>query len=232
MEKKQPSARAVRAAKRAAERKATEEGWQAKVAPHFGYLETTYGFRIAQVDASSYWAIRLVYQNATTAIVIDRSIEFSRVELSLIRLVDSAIPKPVIFVTPEVTLHQFLFDNLLQIRAPDALAKLHTLGGLGDEQVESSLAFLAQALNDYASDVLRGNFTIFAALEAMAKQRASEHSPQITILVPSDTTKEHKQQLAEKTQQMTPTVPVVVKEYQRRAGRKRKRPTSTPDDAV
>jgi hypothetical protein len=228
MANKQPSERALRAAKRAAARKAQEDAWQAKVEVHFRYLQTKYHFRVVQVDDSHWWHTRLVYQNETTAIYVDRSVEFDRVELSLLRLINGKIPDLTVFVTPDVTLSEFLFDNLLQVRAPLLLPDLRTLKGLQEEQIEASLAFLANALEQYAADVLRGDFTIFAELEELVKQRARNHSQQVTVWVPSDASEEHERQVAEEVQQGTPNIPVVVRKYQHPASTKRKR-ASIPD---
>lgn len=50
--------RKAREAARRAAQQATAEAWQAAVDAHFSYLRTTYGYRIAQADASSWWRTR------------------------------------------------------------------------------------------------------------------------------------------------------------------------------
>jgi len=39
--------------------------------------------------------------------------------------------------------------------------------GLKDEQIEASLKLLARAVDDYAADVLHGDFSVFATLDKL-----------------------------------------------------------------
>ena len=217
------SARAVRAAARAAERNAKAEAWRAVVDVHFGYLRTGYGFRVTQVDASSFWETRVVYETATTAVYVDESVEFDRVEVSLIRLVNGAIPTYPIFVTPETAMHEFLLDDLLAVRAPHLLPQLQAMAGLGDDQIQACLVTLARALDAYAADILQGDFTIFATLEERVKQYLSEHPQEITVWVSEETPPERVARLVEETRQSAPSQPVVVRTYRRGRATRRKR---------
>lgn len=210
------SKRAARAAARATERKAKENAWQAVVERHFDYLRTRYGFHVASVDASSWWQTRLVYQTGVLAVAVDRSVEFNRVEVCLIRLVDGAIPPYPIFITPDTAVHYFWLDSLLAARAPHLIPALREVAGLRDEQIEHDLKFLASAVEKHAADVLRGDFAIFGTLAAHIKARAREHPQEITLLFPEGTPPEEIARAEEKTRRDNPTQPVVVRIYRRR----------------
>jgi hypothetical protein len=86
----------VRDKARRAERKAwlkeREETWRAQVTAHFSFLEATYGFHFASVDGASWWQTTVRYDSPTLAVRIDKSVEFERVEVWLIRLVDGQLP--------------------------------------------------------------------------------------------------------------------------------------------
>lgn len=172
----------AREEKRAAAIKKLADAWLARVTEHFEYLQTTYGFRITQVNASDWWVRRVIYQTATTAVSVDRSVEYNRVEVSLVRLLGGTLPRYPIFITPKTTLHQFSLDELLRVRAPQLLPELQAMHGLGDKQIETSLKFLAGAVNEHATDVLGGDLSIFATLEERVKQRALERPQTIRIL--------------------------------------------------
>jgi hypothetical protein len=201
-----------------AAKKARADAWRVAVERHFGYLQIRYGFRIKKVEVST-WVIRLIYQSRTTAVYVDLSYEFLRVEVSVARLLDGARPPYPVFVTADITLHEFLLDQILKLRAPHLLSELHAAEGLGEEQIEASLKLLAQALDDYAADVLLGDFSLFTILEKEVKRGAQEHQ-KITLWLPNDAPPGSEADLAEKTQRLWPTVPFAVRRYQRPRQRK------------
>jgi hypothetical protein len=144
--------------------------WRSFVTPYFGYLETDYGFRVTQVDASSPWLVRMIYQTETTAIYVDCNFEFLRFEVSLVRLLDGGLPPYPVSIRCDTMMHEFFLDNLLDVRAPHLMPRIWDLRGSGEEEVEQSLKLFGQVLNDYAADVLRGDFSIFATLEANTRK--------------------------------------------------------------
>src|ERR1700682_174301 len=101
--------------------RARADAWLEKVERYFEYLQIMYGFRIALVDASSVWETRVIYQTEKTAIYVDRSLEFFRVKVSLVRLIDGALPPYPIFIKPDTVLHEFLLDDLLALRGSPLL---------------------------------------------------------------------------------------------------------------
>src|SRR5690348_12997221 len=133
----------TRRAERKARRQAAEESWKAQVAAHFGILETTYSFRFANVDGSSWWQTTVRYDSPQLAVRIDKSVEFERVEVWLIRLANGQLPEYPIFINPDTPINYVIVDRALQVRAPEEAERLLELKGLDDEQVERSLDFLA-----------------------------------------------------------------------------------------
>lgn len=215
------SQRAARAAARAAAQKAQADAWLAQADAYFSFLRTKYVFHIAQADASSVWQTDLVYESQTAAVRVSRSVEFDRVEVELMRLVDGKLPEHPIFVLPDTVINDFLLDNLLILRAPHVLDELAAAKGLQDAQIVRSLEHLARAVEQYADDILRGDFTVFAAVEDLIKQRAREHPQVITVWIPEDAEPGAEATTAEEAQRDWPQIPVVVRRYRRPTNRKR-----------
>lgn len=106
------------------------------------------------------------------------------------------------------------------------------VAGLQDEHVEASLSLQARLLEEYAADVLHGDFTIFATLEQQLKQFVCEHRQAITAWVPEIAPAESETRLVEKVQQSVPSQPVVVRRLPRRAVARRKRTVDAAGERV
>jgi hypothetical protein len=100
----------IRAAKR----------WERSVRRHFDFL-TGYGFRLDHVE-DRWWATTAAYVSATLGVLVTRSVEFDRVELTLMRLVAGKVPEPEVWVTDR-RLDRVLFDNVLEARRPELLSR-------------------------------------------------------------------------------------------------------------
>src|SRR5258708_39953740 len=96
-----------------AAKKARADAWRVAVERHFGYLQIRYGFRIKKVEVST-WVIRLIYQSRTTAVYVDLSYEFLRVEGSLARRLYGARPPYPAFRPGDFTLDEFLCGQNLK----------------------------------------------------------------------------------------------------------------------
>ncbi|HEU5440706.1 MAG TPA: hypothetical protein VFU88_15575 [Ktedonobacterales bacterium] len=203
----------ARRAERKAQRRATEDAWKAQVAAHFGYLETTYGFHGAAADASSVWETYVRYESSLLAITVTRSVEFDRVEVWLIRLVDGCVPEYPIFINPDTPINYVILDKVLMERAPQEAVRLRDLKGLSAEQVEASLVFLAQALRTYCDDALRGDFAIFDVVAARMHQQAREHPQEIRVVLPETATAAEERELVERVRKANPQQPVTVSRY-------------------
>jgi hypothetical protein len=221
--------RKEREAARRAAQKAEAEAWRAKVDQHFAYLRTAYGFRITSADASSFWLTRVVYQSDVAAVAVDRSVEFERVEVSVMRLVDGQLPEYPVFILPDTVINQTLFDNILMITNPTLLDQLNGLKGLDDDQIEKNLAFLARTLEENVSAFLNGDLSIFEAVDRLIKERVKAHPPIITVYMPEDATAAHEAATIEKVRKDSPGIQVVVRRYRRPMSRKRKNPANNAD---
>jgi hypothetical protein len=168
------AARTARKREQAAYKKATEDAWKAQADTYFAFLRERYGFVITHTD-SPWWETSVRYETMVTAIEINRSVEFDRVEVQLIRKVDGAIPEYPIFVSTTPILHYFLLDAVLNERAPELLAEVRAAKGLDEDQIECSLALWSEALEKFADDILQGDFTLFTILEAKVRARVREH---------------------------------------------------------
>jgi hypothetical protein len=85
----------------------------------------------------------------------------------------------------------------------------------------------SEALEKYADDILRGDFTLFTPLEAKVRARVREHPEVIKVYVPADTPPEEIARIEQEPGEPTGTVPVVVQKYQRPSRRRKKHPKDT-----
>jgi len=219
-DEKRERARARRA-ERKARLKEREEAWKAQVAAHLGFLETTYDFHYANVDGSSWWQTTVRYDSPLLAVRIDKSVEFERVEVWLIRLVDGQLPEYPIFINPDTPINYVLLDRALQIRAPQEVDRLPGLRGLSDEQVERSLGFLANALAVNCDDVLRGDLAIFDVVAEQIYQEVREHPQEVRIILPDAAVPGEEAPLVEELQKNDPQQPVRVEYYSTQRGKRR-----------
>jgi hypothetical protein len=161
------------------------------------------------------WGETVRYANATTGLIVARSIEFNRSEVSLVRLVNDGFPPYPIFVGTTPVLHQFLLDNLIALRAPELVPQLRLLTGLTHEEVAVQLERYAAWLNTYAADVMSGDFTVFADLEAVVRQRVADSPESIQVWLPEDAPADAEASERRRLESATPSIPVVFKRYRR-----------------
>jgi len=215
--------RAARRRERRAAEKANQDAWKAQVDLPFAFLRERYGFEITQTD-SPWWKTGVRYETPVLAVAIDRSLEFGRVEVKLIRTVDGAIPEYPIFISTLPVLHYYMLEAVLDERAPELRPEMQAVAGLSEDQIERSLKFWSGALERYADDILRGDFALFAPLEAKARARVREHPEVIKVYVPADTTPEDLARIEQEPGEPTGTIPVIVETYRYPARKRKKRP--------
>jgi hypothetical protein len=227
--------RRARAAARKAEREARqrerEATWATHVAAHFSFLETAYGFHVASADGASWWQTTVRYDSPLLAVRIDNSVEFERVEVWLIRLVDGQLPEYPIFINPDTPINYVILDRVLQNRAPQEAERLLELKGLSDEQVDRSLVFLSDMLRAYCDDVLRGDFAIFDVIADQMHVYARKHPQGIRIIVPDTTSDEEALVRVEKTSGTYPQQPVTLEYYTTKKRRPRRKATNDNSQA-
>jgi hypothetical protein len=160
------------------------QNWARRVRPHFDFL-TGHHFTLADVAAKDWWKVAVIYRSAVSAVEVALSIEFQRVELSLIRLVDGEMPAYPVFIVDSVPVDTFLADWLLELRGDPVRQPGR---GLKDVEVEAQLAFWAAALRDYGADFLAGDLAVLDQLEQMIRDNARRHGPpEVEVWVPKNT---------------------------------------------
>jgi hypothetical protein len=192
--------------------------WKALVSVPFGYLTRDFGCGVAGHEDNS-WVTTLIYQNETTAVKVTYSIEFDRAEVSLVRLIKGRRPAYPIFISEQEQLHHFLLDNLLLVRAPEALDAIKPYFSLKEEAVKEALSRWADALRKYGSGPLNGDFSVFDEMEATVRARVRDHPEQITVWLPEETSADEENQERERLRAIHPQIPVILRRY-RRAQRK------------
>jgi len=208
--------------------KAQKAAWTAQVEQHFGYLQRDYNMSITGIELSA-WHTRVIYRSPTTVVYVDRSVEFNRVELSVVQVVGNTIPPYPIFFSPQAPYHQTLLDNVLQVRAPEAHAAITSYRGLSDEEIERALVFWANALRSYSEDLLRGDFAAFEDEKALIAEWV-RHRPQvITVYTAADAPPERGHALAKEVDPGIPEVTVQVRRYSRSPRKKRTTQAITPE---
>jgi hypothetical protein len=160
----------VRAAKR----------WKASVKKHFDFL-TDYGFRFDHVE-DKWWATTAVYLSAALGVEVTRSVEFDRLEISLLRLVEGQAPEVEVWVTDR-PLNRVLFDNVLEARGSDLLGQIPT--GLSQRVVEEQLRLDAELLRTLVGDFLKGSDAALLEGERVIRERVSTNPQEVTIWLPA-----------------------------------------------
>lgn len=146
---------------RRAQKAQVEAAWQEQVDTHFSYLREQFGFSIGTLATTS--ALFIGYVSAVGAVRVDRSLDASK-------------PKADVYLTRHAVNGVFplgrnfvWLDDLLRARAPEQYRALQKIRGMEPEQIEQSLAFQAQAMREYAADILRGDFSAFAEIDELLK---------------------------------------------------------------
>src|SRR4051794_40006826 len=127
----------------------TGKRWASLVGRHFKYL-SDFRFRLDHVE-EKWWATSAVYRSDALGLEVTRSVEFGRVELTLLRLVDGELPEVEVWVS-EARVNRVLFDNVIEARQSELLNDLGN--GLSDEEVEAQLARYAELLRILVPDFL------------------------------------------------------------------------------
>jgi hypothetical protein len=187
--------------------------WERQVREHFDYL-VEHGFRFDHVE-EKWWATTARYLSATLGIEVTRSVEFNRVEISLLRLVDGKLPEYEVWVTDSPR-NRVLLDNVLIARSPELDEKSRALKGLSSEEEEKQLRFWADALRSVAPDFLDGDDAPLRDGEQVVRQRVAENPQELTIWLPGDASQEEENRAREEARQAAPpNVEISVRRYRR-----------------
>jgi hypothetical protein len=187
------------------------KAWERRVRGHFDFL-VDHGFRFDHVD-HSFWATTAIYASSALALEVTRSVEFSRVELTLLRLVDGQLPEAEIWVTDR-PINRTLFDNVLAARAPNLTEEVRT--GLSKREVETQLRLWADLLRSVAPDFLEGSDAAIVEAGCVVRQRVAENPQELTVWLPSDATDADARRAKEEAVRTAPgSVQVTVRRYKR-----------------
>ena len=185
--------------------------WEASVKKHFDFL-TDYGFRLDQVE-DKWWATTAVYLSPALGVEVTRSVEFDRVEISLLRLVEGQAPEVEVWVTDR-PLNRVLFDNVLEARGPDLLGQIPT--GLSQRVVKEQLRLYAELLRTLVRDFLEGSDAALLEGERVIRERVSARPQEVTIWLPGDASEADEARARAKAERVSPPeVRIVVRRYAR-----------------
>jgi hypothetical protein len=194
------------------------EEWAGRVSHHFGFLEG-YGFRLVpEFGVASPWRTSVVYMSATSAVAVDRSREYQRVEVTIARLKNGQLPPTRVFVTAQ-PFDDVLLDNVIEARAPGHRRWSTAPQGLAADQIDEQLQFWATALTEVAEDFLKGSFDALEDGERAVRDRMAGRRQQVSVWLPHDATDQDAEEAARRTRE---TVPPDVEVVVRRRGQSRR----------
>ena len=194
-------------------REAEGKQWAEQVERHFGFL-ARHGFTFTDTDTSTWWDVRVTYRSPRSAVAVIRSVEFQRVEVQLMRLVDGELPEYPIFVVDSVPVNTFHADDLLGLRLDGADEVLASQHGLEPHDVEAQLAFWSKVLRDYGGDLLAGDLSVLDELEQMVRDRARQHRQEVVVWLPESASADEEAHAVDATQTTIPDgVAVIARRY-------------------
>ena len=191
----------------------TENGqrWESLVGRHFDFLPE-FGFLFDHAE-EKWWATTAVYRSDQLGLEVTRSVEFGRVELTLLRLVDGELPEVQVWVS-DAPLDRVLFDNVLEARKPQVLNDLGR--GLSDEGVEQQLALYVELLREVVPDFLEGSDAALVEGEVVIRERVKASPQQLTVWLPSDASEaDEADARAEAERTSPPDVRIFIRRYSR-----------------
>lgn len=189
--------------------------WASKVSPHFQFLAARYGMQVIDTSAGP-WEASVTYTRDPVGVIVRRSIEFDRVEIELVRMVDGQVPKMPVFIHEDTAIDRGLFDHAIGLRGSDSdRDALREIGGLESDQVEAALSFLSLALEKLAPDFLGGDLGLLDEIGQIIHARVANHPQQITVNLPEGTPPEAVKRAVAKAKEFDSRVAVAVRFYRR-----------------
>lgn len=130
----------------------------------FKYLEVDYLLTSIKVDALNN-RLDVYFYNNKSFVRISYSEYEDDIYVLIGRMIDNNIPEYPVSISSDTVLNMFDFQDVLSIKktlSSDAPKKLSTMKYLDK---------LAGELNEYGSDILKGDFKIFVELDKIVKSR-------------------------------------------------------------
>jgi hypothetical protein len=137
----------------------------------FQFLVDEFEFEkaIRKADVGIY---RLISQNRVTAVEIGLEWREQYIYVELSRLIKGKIRENPVVISKKSRLNTFNLEDLLAVRAPGLrIGPEYFVRPLTVESVNYILTRYADSLHEFARDVLRGDFSVFAKLNAIVKGR-------------------------------------------------------------
>lgn len=124
----------------------------------FGFL-SAFGFERMSIT-EEWYGTEIVYKNQTTGIKVSFETRENDIFLYLIRLINGEVPAYL-----DAPSRWFYLDNVVKLRAPSLNLPRKGFGEqLTPDDIDQILTAYAAALQEYAEDILSGNFSAFAEL--------------------------------------------------------------------
>lgn len=188
------------------------EKWAELVQRYFGFLGD-HDFGLAESDDSSFWTTWVQYRSSAAAIRVERSNEFQRVDVYLVRLVDGEVPPYPIWIIAE-QINWVLLDNVLEARGQSRPST--TGGGLTAADLERQLAFWAESLINVAPEFLDGDMRAIDDAAAVLRARVEQHPQQVRVFLPSDASPDAETKAVDDVSRTVPSeVSVEARRYKR-----------------
>jgi hypothetical protein len=141
----------------------------------FRFLIDEYGFVLKSSRRESGNIFKVVYQSKTASVHINWEFRDNLIYVNLYRLVDGKLLKDPITISKDTVVNSFDLDILLLLREPTAMPKTNSIPRNLDD-VEKIVDRYSLLLSKYASDVLRGDFTVLKDIEVLIKEKALDQS--------------------------------------------------------
>ena len=145
----------------------------------FDFLGKEYGFNtiLSKREGGEYYFIAI---NSTTGIEIKYEFKEAFIQIVIYRLVDGKIVKNITnAIKNNEPITGFSLEWVLALRNPEAQIKpayeYEIESKYFDEEngLKNYVSIVAERLKEYASDILKGNFSVFDTLDMMVKENYS-----------------------------------------------------------
>lgn len=138
----------------------------------FKFLEQDFNFKIIDIKKDRHFGSEIIYKNETTAIQISFEFRECKVFISLFRLINENLPQYKSLREYDYDFNnRFGFDDLITLRAPSLQVKQIFNPKFNEMDLELVLLKYANALRICATDVLKGDFQVFAELAKIKARR-------------------------------------------------------------
>lgn len=157
----------------------TRNTWQPLkklLSEEFAFLITDYACRVTETNSHSL-GYSVTYCNATTATKIQFEPREGYLYILLYRLVNGELEENPIVIEVDTPLNGFCLDDIVRLRSPkDAMLSINSYGpnspfSSKTHGFDRYVRRFAGNLKKYASEVLRGDFSIFPQVEKVVRRR-------------------------------------------------------------